>query len=83
MQSYLEQGIFQKYEKSYVYVERTLKNGSIRRGLIGMIDLEAYDYSDLNKEHLGALSYTIVLDILPGRNMFFEAHPIMLLHLSL
>ena len=46
MQSYLEQGIFRKYEKSYVYVERTLKNGSIRRGLIGMIDLEAYDYSE-------------------------------------
>lgn len=35
MQSYLEQGIFQKYEKSYVYVERTLKMAVFEEGWSG------------------------------------------------
>ena len=41
MRDYLEQGVFALYPNSYVYVERTLENGSIRQGLIGKIDLEA------------------------------------------
>ena len=27
-----------------IYVERTLHNGKLRRGLVGMVDLEQYDY---------------------------------------
>jgi len=45
MQEYLQRDVFSKYENSYVYVERTLENGSIRPGLIGMVDLDSYDYS--------------------------------------
>ena len=28
----------------FVYLERTLPNGQLRRGIVGQIDLEAYDY---------------------------------------
>jgi len=44
MQQYLGSGIFRRFENSFVYVERTLINGKIRRGLVGVIDLEAYDF---------------------------------------
>jgi len=50
MRSYLASGIFRRFENSFVYVERTLLNGSVRRGLVGVIDLEAYDF------HAGATS---------------------------
>ncbi len=30
----------------FVYVERTLQNGSVRQGLVGAVDLEAYSYVD-------------------------------------
>lgn len=43
MQNYLSGNVFTTYPDSYIYVERTLKNGQIRRGIIGAIDLEAYD----------------------------------------
>ena len=82
MQSYLEQGIFQKYEKSYVYVERTLKNGSIRRGLIGMIDLEAYDYSENSSSRIRATEKTVTCRI-PPRVRIREDAPVELPHILL
>lgn len=45
MRSYLEGGILREYPDSYFYVERTLAPGKVRRGLIGKIDLEEYDYA--------------------------------------
>lgn len=45
MNKYLEEDVFALYKNSLIYVERTLPNGSIRRGIIGAVDLEEYDYS--------------------------------------
>ncbi len=45
MQEYLSEEVFQSYPDAMIYVERTLPSGMVRRGLIGMIDLEAYDYT--------------------------------------
>lgn len=44
MERYIADGVFECYKDSYIYVERTLENGLIRKGLVGMVDLEAYDY---------------------------------------
>ena len=34
------------YEEIYqLPFERTLENGSVREGLVGMVDLDAYDYT--------------------------------------
>ena len=45
MREYLDAGVFRALPDSYVYVERTLAGGAVRRGLAGVLDLEAYDYS--------------------------------------
>ena len=45
MAEYMENGVFETYENSLIYVERTLENGSIRMGLMGMVGLDAYDYN--------------------------------------
>ncbi len=45
MKEYLENGLFEEYKNSFVYVERTIGGGKVRRGLIGAIDLEAYDFT--------------------------------------
>ncbi|MEA4895336.1 MAG: DUF1015 domain-containing protein [Oscillospiraceae bacterium] len=44
MEKYLEEDLFETVENSYIYVERELSEGKTRRGLVGLIDLEAYDY---------------------------------------
>ena len=46
MDDYLKRGLFRTLEDSYVYVERTLSGGELRRGLLGLLDLEAYDYRE-------------------------------------
>ena len=45
MAEYLKNDVFKTYKNALVYVERTLENGTVRKGLVGMVDLEAYDYS--------------------------------------
>lgn len=44
MKEYLDAGVFRSFPQCYVYVERRLQNGAVRRGVIGVVDLEAYDY---------------------------------------
>ncbi|MCD8001330.1 MAG: DUF1015 domain-containing protein [Oscillospiraceae bacterium] len=45
MKRYLDESVFRVLPESYVYVERTLQNGVLRRGLLGVLDLEAYDFA--------------------------------------
>lgn len=45
MAKYLSDGTLTEYKDSFVYVERTVSNGKIRRGIVGKLDLEQYDYS--------------------------------------
>lgn len=40
----LREGRFKEFPGALIYVERTLKNGRVRKGLVGKIDLERYDY---------------------------------------
>ena len=49
MDDYLEKGIFHKIPSSMIYIERTQSDGNIRHGLIGMIDLEQYEFTPGNK----------------------------------
>ena len=35
MNGYLKRSIFETYNNSYIYVERKLKNGAIRKGIVG------------------------------------------------
>jgi len=65
MAKYLEAGLFQEYRDSYVYVERTLQNGAIRKGIIGAIDLEAYDYAADSESAIRATEQTVIERIPP------------------
>lgn len=66
MKEYLEKDLFNEYKNSYIYVERTLLDGKIRRGIIGKIDLKAYDYNKNSKTPVRPTEGTII-DRLPPR----------------
>lgn len=46
MSDYISSGVLKTQRQHLIYVKRTLANGKVRRGLVGAIDLEVYDYSD-------------------------------------
>lgn len=71
MQNYLQQGIFTEYKDAYIYVERTLQNGKIRKGVIGCVDLEKYDYTQNAKSLIRATEQT-VLERIPPRKKIRE-----------
>ena len=66
MKQYLADGVFEEYQQAFVYVERTLLDGSIRPGIVGLIDLEQYHYDPAKKPSIGATEQT-VLERVPPR----------------
>lgn len=69
MRAYLSETVFREYENAYVYVERTLVNGMIRKGVIGVVDLEAYDYSNDAAADIRATECTVEERIPPRMNI--------------
>ena len=45
MHAYLNGGVFRTVPHSLVLVQRTLPGGAVRCGIVGALDLEAYDYA--------------------------------------
>ena len=45
MHRYLDDGVFRTVPHSLVLVQRTLPGGAMRCGIVGALDLEAYDYA--------------------------------------
>lgn len=66
MNTYLHHQIFRQYNNSFIYVERTLLNGSIRKGVVGAVDLEQYDYAPKSRSAIRATEETVP-DRLPPR----------------
>ena len=66
MHQYLESGVFRTYPESLIYLERQLSSGRVRRGLVGVIDLEAFDYADQTDAPIRASEHTVE-DRLPPR----------------
>ena len=46
MLDYLSLELFRTFNDSYIYVERTLLDGSIRRGVVGVIDLARLNFQN-------------------------------------
>ncbi len=65
MEDCLNRRIFREYPDSYVYVERTLTDGTIRRGVVGAVDLDAYDYRPDARSAIRATERTVVERIPP------------------
>ena len=59
MEKALQDDLFDEYRDAYVYVERTLHDGKIRRGLIGCVDLEEYDSGDTADAAIRATEKTV------------------------
>ena len=53
------------YENSMVYLERTLPDGRIRRGIVGKIDLEQYDFTPGSASAVRATEETVTERIPP------------------
>lgn len=79
MHWYLTDGILKEYPNSYVYVERTLQNGMIRQGILGMIDLDYYDYDPKPDTRIFATEST-VLERVPPRIALRQEAPLEFSH---
>ena len=82
MSRYLREGRFTEHPGALFYVERTLSTGKIRRGLIGMVDLEQYDYEPGAETPIRATEGT-VLSRIPPRVAVRKNAPIELPHVML
>lgn len=73
MQKYLDEGVFREYKDALIYVERTQKNGKVRHGIVGCIDLEEYDYSVGSQSAIRATEGTIIFRIPPRQKIRINA----------
>ena len=82
MESYLADGTFAEYEDSLIFVERTLLDGSIRKGVVGAINLDEYDYSSYSLSGIRATEKTVV-ERIPPRKVIRENALVELPHILL
>ena len=82
MQRYLDEGVFRELPSSLIYIERTQSDGRVRRGLIGMVDLEQYDFTPGSGALIRATEGT-VLSRIPPRVRVRQDAPIELPHVML
>ena len=81
MDEYLNADIFTKLPKSLIYVERTI-NSKVRKGIIGAIDLEEYDFTKGSESQVRATEGT-VLERIPPRVKIRENAPLELPHVMI
>ena len=82
MKDYVEQGLFTTYKNCFIYVERTLSGGRVRKGIVGAVDLEDYDFHKGVKCPIRATEGT-VLERIPPRVKIRENAPLELPHVML
>ncbi len=82
MTRYLREERFKELPNALVYVERTLRNGKVRRGLVGKGDLECYDYEPGSETPVRATEGTVMSRI-PPRVAVRKNAPIELPHAML
>ncbi len=80
MQQYINQGIFKIIEDSFIYTERTLADRKVRKGLLGALDLEYYDYGKNSISPIHATEGTIE-DRLPPRVKVRKDAPLEMPHI--
>ena len=64
MDKYLD-GVLEEHKNSYIYIERTLNNGKVRKGVIGAVDLENYKFEPGNNAMIRATEGTVAERIPP------------------
>ncbi len=81
MAAYLASGVLHTHPDSMVYIERDTSAG-VRRGLLGVIDLEEYDYRPGSKTLIRATEQTVV-ERIPPRVAIRKDAPLELPHVLL
>lgn len=81
MKDYLDRGLFAEYKNSLIYIERKV-GGRVRQGLIGAVDLEAYDFRKGAKSAIRATEGT-VMERIPPRVEIRRDAPLELPHIML
>ena len=82
MSRYVREGRFKTLPGAMIYVERTLGDGRVRRGLVGMADLTAYDYEPGSDAPIRATE-GVVMSRIPPRVAVRKNAPIELPHAML
>ena len=82
MEDCLSRGLFRSLPDSLAYVERTQSDGKVRRGLVGKIDLERYDFTPGSGSLIRATEGT-VLSRIPPRVRVRRDAPLELPHVML
>jgi len=82
MKQYLDHGIFEAMTDSLIYIERTQSDGKIRHGLIGIVDLDQYDFTPGSGALIRATEGT-VLERIPPRVKVRQDAPVELPHVML
>ncbi len=73
MVQYLEKGVFRLQENCFIYVERTLQNGAIRKGVIGAVDLNTYNFTPEANSAIRATEKTVPERLPPRMNIRRDA----------
>ena len=83
MEEYLL-SVFKSHPETMIFVERTQPSGGVRSGIIGAVDLEAYDYKKGSRASIRATEETVLERIPPRvairRDAEIELHHIMMLY---
>ena len=82
MDKYINDGIFTEYKNSMIYVERIQSNGILRKGIIGAIDLEEYDFSKGSTSQVRATEATVI-ERIPPRIKVRQGAPLELPHIMI
>lgn len=73
MDEYMRSGLFRELRDAFIYVKRTQSNGKVRHGIIGMLDLEEYDFSKGSQSKVRATEGTIIERIPPRQRVRINA----------
>ena len=65
MDKVLRDGVLDTFDNAMVYVERTQSDGTVRRGLVGALDLLAYDFRPGSRSPVRATEGTVLSRIPP------------------
>lgn len=82
MDKYISDGVFNEYKDAMIYIERVQSNGIVRKGIIGAIDLEQYDFTKGSTSQVRATEATVV-ERIPPRLKVRQGAPLELPHIMI
>ena len=82
MDRILSTDTLKEYKDAIIYIERVQSDGKVRQGLVGMIDLEEYDYRKGSTSSVRATEATVV-ERIPPRIKVRQGAPMELPHIMI